>query len=787
MSEFIRRSLVIMFASLVAGVAMHAHSTARAADYWVTLSAADGEIAGGVNGFTWHTYGGSWNTYGSHCDANPGASFVAGAYCVLRFNVPAGLSVPGGAAGGGIANGTYRVGTPEFLLRTARPSGSPDYVSDAVAHRTTHGPYSHGWNALGAYTETGIRTSVATTTKGTLNTWFHHDTFTVLLRDPTAPELAALDVPPGWRGPGCHPVRATWTDVGSQLWNASVVERGGGAVASWQAAPGMDVVASGVGTISPSGCVASASSGVRHYATSAADRSGNVASRDFSVAFDVTPPVLGVPVVESRAIGDDDVLRGAGYRPVMSASVRDEHSGVASVGASIGGISLPARIDGGTVIVEPSAPLPLGTQQLVISATDRVGTTAQVTRRVTVLDETPPVIEQLRPFIEGTNTPVLDLIARDDRSGVDSGSWRVLVNGQPLVASASAGGVQVPIGMLVDGTHEIVVSVRDGSGNEALQRFWHVADGAPGIPQLSGASLTGIHVVDKPVTSNAGVTHRVRVVVARHGRPVAGRVELRSGAATVAFREIEPDGTADLAVTINEPRVELSVHAPAGAGLEPVAFTVECAPCADSTPRPTQPAVDAAGNGIVGPSANSPQPLTPVQALVQQAQLDGDAAAPSVAAAGAPTQACSVVQITGCHGGYPRNVIYYVGRTPYWNGIPLAESGAPLDRAAPVWRLVPIHRRAGTVRRTRSVAFRLWTNELSVLSIAPDGARRTTTIGVRRRWRVVTVRWSASSQLGRRSTRTRSGTPITLRFRVTAVDRNANRAIPRWVTVRTRA
>lgn len=791
-------SSVIALAALVLAVIAATPPTARAADYWVTLTGSEGEIAQGVNGFSWHTYGGSFNTYGAHCDANPGAHFVAGAYCLLRFNVPAGLSAPGGGGGGGLARGTYRVGNSEFILRTSRPGGAPDYVSDAGAARATHGPYEHGWGALGGYVETGIRTGVATTTAGSINTWFHHDTFTVLLRDPTAPVIQMVQVDgasaSGWFGPGCHAARYAWADDGSQLWAMQLAEHGGGVVHAWAAAPGRDVVASGVPNLTQSTCLGSGSSGARGYRTQATDRSGNVQVYDFTIHYDVTPPSLGAPTHAGAALADGASFGSAsGYRPTIVVPASDAHSGLASVAVTFAGVPVAHRIEGGAVVVAPATPLPLGTHQLVVRVVDGVGLASTVTRTITIRDDAPPSLTVGRAFVAHANSPLLDLEVTDDRSGVVATSWRVDVNGQPLDVTGTATGLRAALGMLVDGQHEVSVTVRDGSGNLAIARYPHVADGAAVVPQLAGATLSGIHVYDRPTTSTAGATHRVRAVIARHGRPVAGRAELRRGASTVGFRDIEPDGTVDLGVTINDVQSQLAVHAPDGVGLAPASFTVACPRCATDDPRPDQPAVDPAGNGTVGPTTNSPQAITPTQAAAQDASLTtGLAGIVAAVAQGGPGSAaaastCSVVYLGGCRNGYPPNVIYYVGKVPYWNGIPLAESGAPLDKAAPQWKLKPIHRRAGTLRRTRSLALQLWTNELAVLSITPTGGTRMTSVGVRRRWRTITVNWTAKSALGRRVAAARAGTPIVLRLRVTATDRNQNRSAPRWVTIRTRA
>lgn len=794
---FRRPSSIIAIAAFALALVLAAPPASRAADYWVTLTGSEGEIAQGVNGFAWHTYGGSWNTYGAHCDANPGAKFVAGAYCVLRFTVPPGLSAPGGGGGGGIARGTYRTAHPDFFLRTVRPGGAPDYVSDAPV-RTTNTPFEHGWGALGAYTETGLRTNVAATNLGSASTWFHHDTFTVLLRDPSAPVIQHVNVDGsvgGWFGPGCHATRYSWADDGSQLWSTQLAELGGGAIHTWSAAPGRDVVASGVPSVAHATCIASPTSGTRAYRTTAWDRSGNAQTWDFSLSFDLTPPSLGQPTSGGAPVADGATFGSAsGYRPVIVVPASDAHSGIAAVSATFAGAPVAHRIEGGAVVVAPTSALPLGTHQLVVRVVDQVGHAVAVARTITIRDDAPPRVTLARAFAPGSNAPMLDLDASDDFGGVNAASWRVDVNGQPLAVAGTAGGLQAALGSLVDGTHDIVVTVRDTNGNIAIARFTHVADGAPSVPQLTGTALSGIHLYDRPTSSSAGATHRVRAVIARHGRPVTGRAELRRGAATVAFRDIEPDGTVDLAVTINEVSSALAVHAPDGAGLAPASFTVECPRCASDDTRPPVPAVDAAGNGTVGPTTNSPQPMTPTQAATLDTVLTTGVAGMIAAviadqpqAAAAAPQPCSVVYLGGCRTGYPPNVIYYVGKVPYWNGIPLAESGAPLDKVAPTWKLVPVHRRAGTLRRSRSLVLRLWTNELAVMSITPSGGARLTSVGARRRWRTITVTWTAKSALGRRVALVRPGRPVVLRLRVTATDRNENRSKPRWVTIRTRA
>lgn len=772
--------LVALFATIALALAL-APPDAGARSYWVSLEAADGEIAEGVNGFTWLTYGGSWNTYGSHCDARTGVRFVAGAYCTLRFNVPSGLTAGGsGAGGGGDVYGRYRVATEGFYVRTSRPGANPSYVSDETRQVSTHGGFHHGWAQLGSYIETSLTTSQIANTAGTTNTWFDYDVFTVLLDDNSSPENSVAHVDgkrAGWNGPGCSTATYGWTDTGSQLWEMNLVDlASGGVVHSWAANPGRDVVTSGVPALSAAPCISSATSGQRMFRSTARDMAGNVSTHDIEVYFDVTQPDIGTPTTSMGAINDGHLFNSNQDRPVITVPIGDRHSGIESATATFAGAALPAHYDGTQLIITPTAQLPLGSHRLEVRVVDRVGLSRTVTRNVTVRDTQAPIIRQVQPFLRGSASPVIDISARDDRGSIKHATWRLKVDGEPLtLRNPASDDIEQPLGRLVDGTHTIEISVTDAVGNVGRLTLTHETDVSPALPQLTGSQLTGIFIYDKPTTSLPGAAHRVKAIMVYHGRPVIGRAELRSGNATVGFREVGEDGTVDIAVTINATYTEFGLFAPDGLGLDAAHFAVDCPRCATDDARPVQPSVDGAGNGTVGPTSNSPQPVTPSQASALG--LPSSAAMTSAAAACAAAPAA-------CVGGYPRNVIYYVSGVPYWNGIPLAESGASLDKVAPQWKLTPVKRRAGTTKKSRSIALRLWTNEFSVMSITPTGAKRITSVGVRRKSRTILVKYTASSALGKRIAKARSGSVLTVKLRVVATDRNANASKPRVVSIR---
>jgi hypothetical protein len=98
-----------------------------------------------------------------------------------------------------------------------------------------------------------------------------------------------------------------------------------------------------------------------------------------------------------------------------------------------------------------------------------------------------------------------------------------------------------------------------------------------------------------------------------------------------------------------------------------------------------------------------------------------------------------------------------------------------------------IQHRAGTVKKARRIAFRLWTTELAVMNFSPVGSVRRTTISPRRQQRTVFVAIARGSRLDAAFQRARPGSIITVRIRVVATDKNENRSFPKTMTFRVRA
>lgn len=415
-----------------------------------------------------------------------------------------------------------------------------------------------------------------------------------------------------------------------------------------------------------------------------------------------------------------------------------------------------------------------------------------------VADRTAPTLVVASPGSNGGNSPVLDVTASDPQSGIDASTWTVTVDGAPLVATSATGRLQAQVGYLVDGRHSIVVSVTDTRGNRASTELQYDADGGDDIP--NPPSMTGIFVYGAP-TAATRVPHGTAVTIGamfiKHGRPVAGRAELRSATGELLLgSEISGTGGAELRATIIAAG-PITLHGPAGVGLEPVsidyAYEAEpTGPDCTATPRPAAcPTGDGDGDGGSGGGADTARPTIGTDGGTNG--TDGANGAPG--AAGAPGASSNLVLPPGCsvkdHGACPRNIVYYLtvaGRqVPFWNGLPLHESGAHLDTAAPTWRLRLVQQRAGVARRTCKVTFRMWSTELAIINALPVGSRNRTSVIPRRAWRAMHVQLDKRSKLCRQLRRTSAGRLVRVRIRVVATDKNENRSFPRTMSFRVRA
>jgi hypothetical protein len=202
-------------------------------------------------------------------------------------------------------------------------------------------------------------------------------------------------------------------------------------------------------------------------------------------------------------------------------------------------------VQDGTLTLTPPQPLALGPHSYAVTAIDDVGNHRTLVEHVTIADTVPPVISVHSPGASGTNDPVLDVEAADDKSGIDPDSWTILVDGQQLVATPFDDRVLTQIGYLVNQRHTITITVRDLAGNTTTKTLTYLAHSTPGAAPFPG--IDGIYPEPIGAWVHVGEIVRLRAAVASHGRPLDGfRAEVRQGGRVVASKVISPDGTVDI-------------------------------------------------------------------------------------------------------------------------------------------------------------------------------------------------------------------------------------------------
>lgn len=712
-----------------------------AGSYWWTGTTAAGQIAQGVNGFSWHMNGGSFNAYGSHCDARP-AAYPSGSYCYLRWDVPANLTA-GTPGNGGILYGRVRTANANFSLRTMRPGANPDYTS-TLAGPLDMRDYSHGWGGLGAYVQTGIYTTAATTTSSTTN-WFDVSEFAVVLHDPHNPGLNILSGHTGWKGPGGACIRYGYAEAGSGLQATALVNASTGAVHDNPSYASANVT-TGVFQ-NDRNCVSIGALPTGHYTfrASAVDKSGNSVNNDFVMSFDTTVPAISAAKVGGTEVTNGRILRGSAgqYRPTFTFDYSDAHSGMATVAIHLDGVHVS-----NSASYTPASNLALGTHTITVVATDAVGNQATAVRTFSVVDDVVPTITLAEPGANGSNTPTLDVSAADDFSGVNPATWSVKVNGVQLPVSSSTARVQAAIGRLVNGDHEIEIRVRDHAGNERALTHTHTASGDTHTPP----SLTGIHLLTTPATVYEGSEYRVVALATKDGRPIAtGRFEVSKvgGDGTVlAGKNTNPDGSVDMLVPINGPG-PLHVALP-GSGLAPAPFTYTYH-AKGTPPFCTIYPTDGACRSTTGTGS------------------DGNGGSGS----GTGTNGTSSSGSSGGNGA--------TGTTSGTGSTNAGTSGGPNDKVAPKFTLKIVQQKKGVVRRTGVIRVRMTSNERANYTLQPIGSR-TVKVSMTTKPRVLRIKLT-----GKLLKRIRAAkTPIvTVKVRVIGIDPNKN-IVRKTITLRIR-
>ncbi len=718
-------TLITLLASLAGASPVHAGT------YWWN---ANESLMTPANGFHWTGDSVRMNYWANRCEGRSGTTYSVGTGCSLSWYPPANLD-----ATAGNWQGTHRSSSGQFrVVRTVEGNGTT-----VVQSANTPASYNREWADMASYIRMTFEATAAHTISTGTAQFATMDAFAIALVDPHNPGLNILSGHEGWKGPGGACIRYGYGEAGSGLQATALQNLNTGTVYD---NPGYASANVTTGVFqNDRNCVSIAALPTGSYTlrASAVDKSGNGASNDFVVSFDTTQPSLSNVMSGGTAVTDGRVFAGSGegYRPGFSISASDSHSGLASVQAFLDG-SLVANAASYT----PPSNLALGTHTIMFRATDAVGNQSQVQRSFVVIDDVRPTVTVAKPEADGSNEPILDITATDDHSGLNTSSWTVSVNGVQLPASGTSR-LQTSLGRLANGTHTIVVRVRDNAGNERVTTIEHVANQDTYTPP----SPTGIFAITGPlVVYENGSFHLIALAV-KDGRPLAGqRFELLPPGSTTAIagKNSAADGSVDLLV---EHAVEgpLTLTMP-GSGLAPI--TIEytfhakaSAPyCAQYPSDPTcqPPPGGGGGDGTGG----------------------GDGSSTNGTGSG-----------TGTTGGGSGTTGSGTGGTGTSTGGDTGTSGTTSDKTPPkVTVRLAAKTKPGVVRRTRQVVLRITTNERSnytVLLIGNKKAGRVVMGKPKAQTRVVRIK--LTGKLLKRVQTTR-GKYVVIVVRVVGIDANKN-------------
>ena len=224
------------------------------------------------------------------------------------------------------------------------------------------------------------------------------------------------------------------------------------------------------------------------------DRAGNAATAAWAFTVDSIAPVLAFISPPSQ------VSSGSGGVQIL-VTIAESGSGadLASFRLMLDGGDATATCQVATAQATCQSPtLAAGPHSLAASLRDRAGNQGSASASFEIVpDTTPPTVGDLSPaqgaFV-ALLRPSITASLRDDSSGVDPASVRLVVDGLDRTAEAAitAGGLRwTPLDDLAQGEYEVTVDLRDLAGNGATASWWFGVDTiAPVIAVTSPAETT---------------------------------------------------------------------------------------------------------------------------------------------------------------------------------------------------------------------------------------------------------------------------------------------------------
>ena len=258
--------------------------------------------------------------------------------------------------------------------------------------------------------------------------------------------------------------------------------------------------------------------GVHTVAVIAGDNAGN---STVAVQWQFTID-SGAPLFSNLSPADGAI--SGNRQPAISAKLTDDYSGInpATIFLSIDGTALCPSFDPAAGIFISACPqLADGWRNISLSVSDNAGNLSSAAWRIGI-DITPPQLTGMSPASGGSaNTPQPQISAQlsDSFSGINPDSLTFSIDGAalPYTFDPATGAVSAtPATPLASGTHQVLLSVSDKSGNSATTLGWKftVTDAVPYTPLIfsnSGERCSSLmlvgerHSIEGDMHGNGGI------------------------------------------------------------------------------------------------------------------------------------------------------------------------------------------------------------------------------------------------------------------------------------------
>ncbi|MHB8859656.1 MAG: NosD domain-containing protein, partial [Thermoleophilia bacterium] len=213
------------------------------------------------------------------------------------------------------------------------------------------------------------------------------------------------------------------------------------------------------------------------------DNVGNHGSNTATITVDITTPVVS-------SISPSGSITSAS--PIISANYSDVGSGIntAAVSVSLDGGTLTGCITGPNNVSCPVTALAQGSHSVSVSIQDIAGNSATGASTFSI-DSIAPAVSNVQPSgWQNSTSATLSAYLSDSGSGINSATAAVYLDGVTAAGcTASSTSVSCPATLLAQGSHSILVKIKDNAGNIGSASGTFSVDTI--APVVSGITPTG--------------------------------------------------------------------------------------------------------------------------------------------------------------------------------------------------------------------------------------------------------------------------------------------------------